>query len=289
MNVQNNRLKLAGIAGWPAHHSLSPVIHNYWINQLRNNNININAAYTMFAVRPDEAIRAFNSLKKTSINGLNITMPLKSLAYKAVDKHTEEAQKLGVCNVIYKKNKILIGHNTDMEGFIAPLINNITSHELLNMTITIIGTGGAARAALGALLTMGIQEIRLIGRDNEKSKKLVNHINTPNLQYWRWQDRNNAIKSSNLLVNATSAGFVSKKPLDINLDFMSPNTWVYDLVYNPLQTPLLNQAQKRGLNIIDGLDMLIAQARPSFKLFFEQDPPQDNNVKNLLLKHLDKA
>ena len=260
--------KVAGVAGWPVHHSLSPLIHNYWLQSLK-----ISGAYTMFAVRPDEAVRAFQTLPKTTISGLNVTIPLKGKAFEAADEVSEDALKLGVCNCLYVKDGQLIGHNTDMEGFADPLLRRMNHRYLLNNSAVILGAGGAARAVLGALLSIGVPEITLLNRTDAKAEKLVHNINIPNLFYVPWADRHKAVMGAGLVVNASAAGMKGGGDLDIELDNLTTGAWVYDLVYTPEHTSLLVRAQARGLNTIGGLEMLVAQARPSFKLFFGQTPP----------------
>lgn len=279
------KLKLAGVAGWPVHHSLSPVLHNYWLRHA-----GIAGAYTMFAVHPNEAEYAFKSLKGTTITGLNVTIPLKGIAYKAADELTPDAQKLGVCNVLYnrpgKHGGKLIGHNTDMEGFAGPLLERIGHQYILNNAVTIIGAGGAARAVLGSLLALGAPEIRLLNRTDARAKKLAEHVNIPSLYAYEWAGRQQTISGCGLVINASAAGMAGKSKLDIDVRDMPPGAWVYDLVYTPLKTPLIKQARKHGLNTIGGLDMLIAQARPSFKLFYGIDAPRNVDVKSMLIKHL---
>jgi shikimate dehydrogenase len=269
--------KLAGVCGWPIHHSLSPILQNFWLQKL-----GVNGAYTMFAVHPDEAIAAFKSLKRTTICGLNVTIPLKGKAYEAADEVTPDAEKLGVCNVLYRRGDKLIGHNTDMEGFAGPLLQNIGHNYILNNTVTVIGAGGAARAVLGALLSMGAPEIRLMNRTNERAERLASNINVPSLYYVPWENQKDAIYGTGLVVNASAAGMHGVPPLKLDMEYIAPDGWIYDLVYTPLETKLLKQAQKRGLNTIGGLDMLIAQARPSFKQFYGQMPPIELDPKPML-------
>ena len=274
-------LKVAGVAGWPIHHSLSPLLHNYWLKQTQ-----IKGAYTMFAVHPSEAVYAFKTLKRTTISGLNVTIPLKSLAYEAADEVTPDAQKLGVCNVLYKKGGKLIGHNTDMEGFAAPLLARIGHDFLLNNAVTLMGAGGAARAVLGALLALGVPEIRIVNRSTSRAKALVSEYNIPSLYYVDWENRQNVVNDAGLLINASAAGMSGTTPLDIDVKRMRRGSYIYDLVYTPLETPLLRQANEHGLNTIGGLDMLIGQARPSFKLFYGIMPPKNIGAKDLLVRHL---
>jgi len=285
VNTNNTKpkvlLKLAGVAGWPVHHSVSPILHNYWLK-----NCVVAGAYTMFAVNPNEAVSAFQSLKKTTITGLNVTIPLKALAYEAADEVSSDARNLGVCNVLYKQNGKLIGHNTDMEGFAAPLLERVGHHFILNNAITIIGAGGVGRAVLGSLLALGAPEIRLLNRTDERAKKLAAHVNIPNLYACAWKNRQNAISDAGLVINASAAGMVGHDKLDIDISVMRKKSWIYDLVYTPLITPLMRQADDHGLKTIGGLDMLIAQARPSFKLFYGLEAPKNIGAKDMLIRHL---
>ena len=153
--------KLAGVCGWPIHHSLSPVLHQFWLSKMK-----IRGGYIPFAVHPDEAVSAFRSLKKMSIEGVNVTAPLKQKAFEAADEHTAEAKKLGVANCLYKRDGQLIAHNTDLEGFTAPLLKKLNRQFLKTNPAIIFGAGGAAKACLGALLDMGVPEIRLCSRRN---------------------------------------------------------------------------------------------------------------------------
>lgn len=273
--------KVAGVAGWPVHHSLSPVLHNFWLKSL-----GLNGGYTMFAVHPHEAVRAFKSLPRTTISGLNVTAPLKGLAYEAADDVTPDAQKLGVCNCLYVKDGKLIGHNTDMEGFAEPLLRKISHTYLLNNAVAVIGAGGAARAVLGALLALGAPEIILMNRTDQKAQALSERINIPNLYALPWASRHQAVAGVGLVVNASAAGMKGYAPLDLNIKTMPKDAWVYDLVTAPQNTDLLIRARRRGLNTIGGIEMLIAQARPSFKIFFGQLPPETPDVKPLLVKRL---
>ncbi|NNC38307.1 MAG: shikimate dehydrogenase [Acidimicrobiales bacterium] len=273
--------KIAGVCGWPIHHSLSPLIQNFWLQKM-----GIKGAYTMFAVHPEEAVYAFKSLKRTTICGLNVTIPLKGKAFEAADEVTPDAQKLGVCNILYRRGDKLIGHNTDMEGFAGPLLQRVGHNYVLNNTVTVIGAGGAARAVIGALLAIGAPEIRLINRTDERAELLAQNVNVPSLYAVPWRRMKDAIYGSGLVVNASAAGMKGMPPLKLDLEYLAPEGWVYDLVYTPQNTLLLKKARKLGFNTIGGLDMLIAQARPSFKLFYEQLPPHDLDPRELIIQHL---
>lgn len=273
--------KLAGVCGWPIHHSLSPVLHNFWLKEL-----GLPGAYVHFAVRPDEALRAFKSLKATSISGVNVTQPLKQLAFEAADEQTPDASKLGVANCLYKRDGKLIAHNTDLEGFAAPLIKAMGAKALSEKPALIIGTGGASRAVIGALLALNVPEIRITGRTDSKAEDLVNMVNVPSFYAVPWQHRNVAVASSGLVINATSGGMKGKPQLNIDISKAEPGTFVYDLIYTPRHTKLLRKAKKVGCETLGGLEMLIAQARPSFKLFYGVNPPAEPDPSEMLFKAL---
>lgn len=273
--------KLAGVCGWPIHHSLSPVLHNFWLKEL-----GLSGAYVHFALRPDEAIRAFESLKHTSISGLNVTAPLKPLAFEAADERTPDATKLGVSNCLYKRDGKLIAHNTDLEGFAAPLIKAMGAKELSERPALIIGTGGAARAVIGALLALNVPEIRITGRTDSKAEDLVNMVNLPSFYAVPWKHRNVSLASSGLIINATTGGMKGKPQLDVDISKARPGTFVYDLIYTPRQTRLLRHAKAAGCETLGGLEMLIAQARPSFRLFYGANAPEEPNPRNLLFQAL---
>ena len=273
--------KLAGVCGWPIHHSLSPVLHNFWLKDL-----GISGAYVHFAVRPDEASRAFKSLKSTSIVGVNVTAPLKQLAYEAADDHTPDAIKLGVSNCLYKREGKLIAHNTDLEGFAAPLIREMGAKPLSESSALIIGTGGASRAVIGALLALNVPEIRITGRTDSNAEKLVRIVNVPSFYTVPWEHRNVAVANSDLIINATTGGMTGKPQLDLDISKAEPGTFVYDLIYTPRQTKLLRNAKAAGCRTLGGLEMLIAQARPSFKLFYGSNPPADPDPSEMLFKAL---
>lgn len=276
--------KIAGVAGWPIHQSLSPLLHTFWLRAA-----GINGAYIPFAVRPDEALYAFKSLKRMSLAGVNVTAPLKRIAWEAADALTDDAEKLGVSNCLYVRGGKLIGHNTDMEGFAAPLLARAPHEKISRRPAVLIGAGGASRAVIGALLAIGVPEIRIVNRTDETAQNLVSAINIPSLHAMPWAERSKVMTGAGLIINATSAGMRGKPELDISLDDASDDAWVYDLVYNPIETKLLKTAEARGLNTIGGLDMLIAQARPSFKAFFGIMPAADADPSALLIKHLTGA
>jgi shikimate dehydrogenase len=265
--------KLAGVCGWPIHHSLSPLLHNYWLRQS-----GLRGAYVPFMVKPWEAERAFRSLKKTTIAGVNVTLPLKVDAFRAADDVTEDAQRIGAANCLYVREGRLIAHNTDLEGFAAPLLNHLSPAKLQGATALVIGAGGAAKAVIGALLSLGLPEIIVTNRTDEKAENLAKQADLPNFYAVPWANRQDTLQRANLVVNASSAGMVGYPALALNLGDARAGTLIYDLIYTPEVTPLLAQAKALGLPCLGGLDMLIAQARPSFRLFFDKAAPVGGEV-----------
>lgn len=263
--------KLAGVCGWPIHHSLSPVLHNYWLRES-----GVRGAYVPFMVKPWEAQQAFKSLKKTTISGVNVTLPLKTEAFKAADETTEDAQRIGAANCLYVRRGRLIAHNTDLEGFSEPLRQRRSLTDFKTMTALVVGAGGAARAVIAALIGMGLPEIILINRTDQKAETLVSQVGLPSLYALPWASRKLAVKRAGLIVNASAAGMSGHPALDLSLEEAAKTTLVYDLIYTPEVTPLIAEANDKGLETLGGLKMLIAQARPSFQLFYGQPSPSSD-------------
>ena len=243
-------------------------------------------AYVPFAVDPKTAVEAFQSLKQTSIAGVNVTLPLKGSAFKSADIATEDAQRLGVANCLYKSRGQLVAHNTDLEGFAAPLIAKMGVGRLQSGSVLVVGAGGASRAVLGALLSLGTPEICLVNRTDAKAVDLVSQVNVPSLYTVPWANRQEAVARADLIVNASAAGMSGKPALDLSLENCRSNALVYDLIYVPRVTPLMAEAKANGLDVLGGLEMLIAQARPSFKLFYGKTPPMDLDPTEVLFEAL---
>jgi len=157
---------------------------------------------------------------------------------------------------------------------------------LQNGSVLVIGAGGASRAVLGALLSMGTPEICLINRTDSKAEDLVKQVNLPSLFALPWAQRQEAVRRADLIINASAAGMSGKPVLDISLDGGREGALVYDLIYTPRETALMKDAKANGMETLGGLEMLIAQARPSFKLFFGKTPPLDLDPTEMLFEAL---
>ncbi|GHA86639.1 shikimate dehydrogenase (NADP(+)) [Algimonas arctica] len=246
-------------------------MHNHWLRES-----GVRGAYVPFMVKPWEAEQAFSSLKKTTISGVNVTLPLKTAAFKAADETTDDADRIGAANCLYVRRGKLIAHNTDLEGFSGPLRQLRNQTDFKSMTALVVGAGGAARAVIAALIGMGLPEIILVNRTDHKAERLVSQVGLPSFYALPWANRKLAVKRAGLIINASAAGMSGHPALDMSLKDAPKTTLIYDLIYTPEVTPLIAEANARGLETLGGLNMLIAQARPSFQLFYGELAPSSD-------------
>lgn len=274
--------KKALVIGYPAKHSLSPKLHNYWLKKYK-----IDGEYSFLEIAPD----AFeNKLKKLflddSIIGANITLPHKEIAVQIVDICDDEARKIGAVNTIVKNAQgKLMGSNSDIYGFIENIKTSCPDFSFVDKKVTVLGAGGAARAVIAGLLANDVQEISLTNRTLDRAIS-IKDLFGGKITIFGWQNRDKALKDCNLLINTTNLGMVGKEELDISLDNLPKNALVTDIVYRPLMTNLLVTAKARGNKIIDGLGMLIYQAVPGFNAWFGVRPQIDSDLRQLLLENL---
>jgi len=282
MISMNAQIKTACVIGDPIDHSLSPLLHNYWIKAL-----GLQAHYDRLQIKIDRFNKdVTNCFNDHNFMGMNITLPHKQAALALASYASTEAKKAGAANLLVRRDGKLWAHNTDIEGFTGPLMKTRGSKELEGSTIVIIGAGGAARAALIGARKLNPQKIILLNRTDEKAKMLAEGFGEPVMAY-PWADRQKALRGATLLVNASAAGMAGKPALDLRCEGLAPGGLVYDLIYTPLETPLLAEARTTGYGTLNGLDMLIGQARPSFEAFFGEPPPADDGVKAILIKALE--
>jgi shikimate dehydrogenase len=256
--------KLAGVAGWPIGHSLSPALHGYWIAEHK-----LDAAYVPLAIRPDEFVDAFNALPKLGFSGLNVTLPHKETAFRLVDVRDDTAQATGAVNTIVFDGGRAFGCNTDVFGFTECLRERGVG-SFAGSDVVVMGAGGAARGVIAALFSLGAKRVHLVNRTAEKARVLASHFGEKVVAQG-WDALPVLLRSVGLLVNATSLGMKGQPALEIDLTPMRQGA-VVDIVYRPLETPLLAQARARGLTAIDGLAMLLHQARPGFVAWFGVEP-----------------
>ena len=258
---------LAGVMGWPVAHSRSPLIHSHWIAQY-----GLRGAYVPLPVQPDTLEAALRALPVLGFAGCNLTIPHKIAAIGIVDELEPLARRIGAANtIVVRPDGSLLGRNTDAFGFIANLREAQPQWRADAGPAVMLGAGGAARAVLAGLLEAGATEIRICNRTLETAQQLAHDFSgwgNARLQVVPWTERHSALGGAALLVNTTSQGMQGQTPLDIQLDALPATALVTDIVYTPLQTPLLQAAAARGNPTAQGLGMLIHQARPAFEAWF---------------------
>ena len=253
--------------GWPIGHSLSPRVQGFWLEQL-----GIDGAYVPFAVSPDRLADAIHALPALGLVGVNLTIPHKEAAMALVDQVDETARRIGAINCInVQSGGTLSGSNTDGYGFMESVRHGAADWNAAAGPAVVIGAGGAARAICVALQDAGVPEIRVVNRTAERAEGLAAEFGPP-LTAVTWENRDAALAEAALLVNATSLGMWNQPPLDLSLDGLPTDAVVADIVYAPLETGLLRAARSRGNIAVDGLGMLLHQARPAFALWFGQAP-----------------
>jgi shikimate dehydrogenase len=258
-----NEFVLTGVMGWPIAQSRSPAIHNYWIEKY-----GLNGRYVPLAVQPERLPDALRGLRALGFRGCNLTMPHKQQAMTMLDSITETARRIGAVNaIVVGADGKMSGTNNDGNGYIFSLLEVAPHWKADTGPIAILGAGGAARALLVAMLERGAREIRLINRTYEKAEALAKEFGAV-VRPVRWEKRSEVIGDVALLTNATNQGMVGKPPLDISLDRLPKETLVSDLIYVPPETSFLAAARQRGNVTVNGLGMLMHQARPAFEAWF---------------------
>ncbi|CAM8672987.1 MULTISPECIES: shikimate dehydrogenase [Sphingobium] len=259
-----DKLPYAEVIGDPIDHSKSPLIHNFWLNAL-----DIEAEYKKTHVTP-QGLAAYFLMRRSDPDwlGCNVTIPHKIAVMDYVDDPGGVRERIGAVNTIASETGgPLIGTNTDAGGFLQPLLRD----KWKGQSAVIVGSGGAARAILFALSSLGVPDITIMARDVAKAQALLNRSGAPG----RAIGLGDALPAADLLVNSTSLGMIGQPVLDLDLASLADNATVYDIVYAPLETGLLKTAKARGLKTLDGLEMLIGQAALAFDIFFDAQAPRD--------------
>lgn len=266
MNI-SGRTQLAGVMGWPVAHSLSPRLHNYWLDLH-----GIDGAFVPLPVAPDNFAQALRVLARLGFRGVNVTVPHKEAALAAVDSADAVAKRIGAVNtVVFGSDGSLHGTNTDAFGFAENLSASVPGFDAGHGTAVIIGAGGAARAAAVALKDMGARDIRIVNRTLARAESLALALGA-GVHVMDWAGRGAVLKDAGIVVNTTTQGMTGHEPLDLDLAALDRDAVVYDIVYNPLETPLLAAARARGHRVVDGLGMLLYQAVAGFSAWFGVTP-----------------
>ncbi|MFQ5566435.1 MAG: shikimate dehydrogenase [Paracoccaceae bacterium] len=267
LRTKQARPLLAGVIGWPVAQSKSPLIFAHWFTAA-----GIAGAYRRLAVRPEEFAQTLRALPAAGFRGVNVTIPHKLAALEAADEASAAARAIGASNTLcFDADGRTFAENTDAYGFTENLRDGAPSWDPAAGPALVLGAGGAARAVIHALLEAGVPGIRLANRTRARARSLAAHFG-PRVEAVGWSGRDRAVAGAATIVNATSLGMAGNPPLELSLAAAPAAALVTDIVYTPLETPLLAAARARGLAAVDGLGMLLHQARPGFRAWFGIDP-----------------
>lgn len=273
------KAKLAGVMGWPIGHSRSPRLHNFWLQHY-----GIDGAYVPLAVPPERGEQAIRALPALGFRGCNVTVPYKELAYRTVDRLDPMAERMRAVNaIVVAGDGSLEGRNTDGYGFLENLKAGCPEWSAAAGPAVVIGAGGAARAVVVSLLNAGIPEVRLANRTRARAEELAAEIGGA-ITVVDWVSRETALDGAALLVNTTTQGMAGQPPLDLDLRALPVTAVVNDIVYVPLTTPLLAAAAARGNRVVDGIGMLLHQARPAFAAWFGAEPQVTPELRRFVLE-----
>ena len=275
---------IAGVCGAPIKHSMSPLIHNAWIAAA-----GLDAAYVPFAPAEDRFETFVDGLRGGAIRGLNVTIPFKERALAAADTASDLARMAGAANLlIFEADGTIRADNTDGPGLLGALAAQASGFDIAAAPVTILGAGGAARGAVAALLLAGAPQVRIVNRTPARAEELAaafgakvvaaDEAALPGL-----------LSDTGLVINATSLGLGGGAGPAAPLELTPAGAVVMDMVYRPLRTEFLRRAEALGRRTVDGLEMLLRQAIPSFEAFYGQAPPASVDVRALALRHLGEA
>jgi len=259
-------VRRAGVCGWPVAHSRSPLIHSYWLARYH-----LEGAYERFAVPPLGFPDFAASIGRDGVVGANVTVPHKEAAYAACERLTDAARATGAVNTLWREDGALWGDNTDVAGFLASLDAEAPGWRERVEDAVVLGAGGVARAIVHGLLSCGVQRVAIVNRTPARAAALAERFG-PTTRPAAWDDLPHLLSKASLLANATILGMSGQPPLDVSLAPLRAEAIVVDVVYAPLETPLVEAAWRRGCVAFGGLGMLLRQAAPGFKRWFGKTP-----------------
>lgn len=272
----------AFVTGHPVAHSRSPLIHGHWLARH-----GIDGSYERIDVAPADFPDFLARLRTQGVfAGGNVTIPHKEAAFRLCDEPSDRARRLGAVNTLWVENGRLHGDNTDGEGFLASLDAAVPGWDANTKTALLLGAGGASRAIAHGLIDRGVGRLLIANRTRERAQALAETLG-PEAQAVDWQARAEAVGEADLVVNTTALGMKGQPPLALDLTAARPGTIVADIVYVPLETPLLAAARARGLVAVDGLGMLLHQAVPGFERWFGVRPSVTPELRAILLADIE--
>ncbi|MBM3506670.1 MAG: shikimate dehydrogenase [Alphaproteobacteria bacterium] len=275
----SGKARVAGVMAWPVAHSLSPRLHGHWIARY-----GLDAAYVPMAVPPEKLEAAVRALPALGFAGANVTVPHKEAAFAAMDSLSDEARAIGAVNtIIVRKDGSLFGDTTDGRGFLANIRDAHPGWSARGKAVAIVGAGGAAKAIAWALHADGADEVRIINRTPARAVALAQALGG-RAKAVAWEHSAAALEDVALVANATTLGMKGQPMLEVDLGPLPQNAIVTDIVYTPLETDLLRRARQRGNPAVDGLGMLLHQAKPGFAAWFGKEPEVDAKLHDFVRK-----
>ncbi len=272
-----DRMLLAGVMGWPVMHSRSPKLHNHWFAEHK-----LAGTYLPLAIPPEGLAAALRALPALGFSGCNLTIPHKEAALTIVDEVDATARRMGAIScVAVRPDGSLRGSNNDGYGFIQSIVEAEPDWRADQGPIVVVGAGGGSRAVAWSLAERGAREIRLVNRSFGRAQALADEFGGP-IKALPWEDREAALADAAMVVNTTSQGMVGQPPLDLRLDKLPRAALVADIVYIPRETPLLQAARERGNPTVNGLGILLHQARPAWKTWFGIEPEVTPELRALI-------
>ena len=275
------RLPRAFICAHPVRHSRSPLIHRYWLRRYA-----IDGAYCPLDITPSELHSFLRTLHTSQWIGGNVTIPHKEAAYASVDEHDEAAQAIGAVNTIWLHEDRIVGGNTDAFGFMANLDQNAPGWHQTSVAV-VLGAGGAARAVIHALGSRGVADIRIANRTAARARQLALGFGS-SVSGHGWDALPELFEDAGLVVNTTPIGMEGTQGRAPDLARLPDRAIVSDIVYVPLETPLLKAARARGLATVDGLGMLLHQAVPGFARWFGRTPEVTDELRLMVIADMEK-
>ena len=269
--------KKTAVIGQPINHSLSPKLHNYWIGKT---NIGV-PEYGKIEISPENFEMEMDRLIAEGYYGLNVTVPLKELAYKKASKLSDVSITTSAVNTLIFKNGTLFGTNTDPVGFESSLQKDVIQKNISNKNCLVLGAGGSAKAIIYALNKLSAK-ISVCNRTHEKLKELKKVLNI-SFESIKQEDLVDQLKKFDCIINTTSLGLIpDQKNNFIDFNKTKISCYVYDLIYNPIKTDFLREAHEHGLKTQNGLKMLIGQAAASFYIWHGVNPPINDEIETVL-------
>jgi shikimate dehydrogenase len=276
--TEHPRIPIAGVIGHPIAHSRSPTLHGYWLRRY-----GIRGHYVPLDIAQADLAAAIRMMPKMGFVGANVTLPHKEAILGIADIITDRAALIGAANtLIFRKDGRIHADNTDGSGFIANLRQNAPNWAPQSGPAAVFGAGGAARAVVAALIEVGVPEVRIANRTRPRAEALRADLGAK-VQVYEWVQAANMLDGATTVVNTTALGMQGKPDFRVPLDGLMSGALVTDLVYTPLRTQFLIEAEQHGCTIVDGLGMLLHQAVPGFERWFGHRPEVDEATRNAVL------